>query len=224
MKWKHVLLGLPLLAVLQAHPVSAEPVVLASGVIGAYYEVQGRTIDVYLPGVSGSGPLILQLSGFNANRDYVVNAHLINDSGQSWRSLEAEVLNPADGRDDRMDVSPQPSYAPTGYSSSNRLDGFSFAQGSSLERGSDTFADVFADERTHARDLLRYSGGVVASGGSTLLTFGLRDYEGNRPWLLALGPNGLSAAPTPEPTTLLLLGTGVVGVARVARQRRRRTS
>jgi hypothetical protein len=221
MKWKHVLLGLPLLAVLQAHPASAEPVVLVDGLIGASYEVNGSTIDLYLPGVSGTGPLLLQLSGLAANHDYVVNAHLINGSGQSWGSMEAEVLNPADGRADRMDVSPQPSYVPAGYSSSNRFDGFSFAQGSGLDRSSDVFADVFADERTHARDFLRYAGGIVAPGASTLLTFGIRDYDGNRPWLIALGPNGLSAAPTPEPTTLLLLGTGVVGVARAVRRRRR---
>ena len=224
MKWKHVLLGLPLLAVLQAHPASAEPVVLASGLIGASYTIEGRTIDLYLPGVSGTGPLFLQLNGLAANRDYLVKARLTNASARSWHSMEAEVLNPSDRRFDRKDVAPQPSYIPAGYSSSNDSDGFSFAQWSGVGRTSDSFADVFADERTDARDFLRFSDGVVAPGATTLLTFGLRDYDGHRPWLLALGPNGLSAAPTPEPATLLLLGTGVAGVARVVRQRRRRTS
>jgi hypothetical protein len=120
-----------------------------------------------------------------------------------------------------MDVSPQPSYVPAGYSSSNRFDGFSFAQGSGLDRSSDAFLDVFADERTHARDFLRYSGGMVGPGTGLLLTFGLRDYAGDRTWRLMLGPNGLSAAPTPEPATLLLLGTGVLGVAGAVRRRRR---
>jgi hypothetical protein len=69
------------------------------------------------------------------------------------------------------------------------------------------------------RDFLRYSGGLVSAGASTLLTFGLRAYDGNRPFLVALAPQGFAA--TPEPATLLLIGTGVLGVARTVRQRRR---
>ena len=108
---------------------------------------------------------------------------------------------------------------PADHSGSNTVDGFSFAQASGVGRSSTAFADVFADESTDARDFLRFSGGSVLANGSTVLTFGIRDYNGNRPFLLALGANGLNAA-TPEPGTVLLLGTGLLGLARAARRRR----
>jgi hypothetical protein len=221
MKWKTILSILAATVWLHAPPAQAESVALAAGSSTDFsYTVMGRTIDVYLPGVAALGPIFLEFSGLAGNKNYTVIAHLSNaTSGLTFDAITAEVLNPTSTRFDALDMTPQASYIPSGYSASNDHDGFSFAQGAGITRTSQVFTDVFVDERTNMRDFLRYSGGLVSAGASTLLTFGLRAYDGNRPFLVALAPQGFAA--TPEPATLLLIGTGVLGVARTVRQRRR---
>jgi hypothetical protein len=224
MKWKTILSILAATVWLHAPPAQAESVALAAGSSTPFSAtVSGTTINVYLPGVAALGPIFLEFSGLASNTAYTVNAYLTNTAaGTTFDAVEAEVLNPTSAQKDALDMTPQASYIPPGYSASNDHDGYSFAQYASVPRTSDVFTDVFVDETTNMRDFLRYSGGLVTTGASTLLTFGVQQYRNNRPFLVALVPQGFAA--TPEPGTLLLIGTGVLGVARTVRQRRRKNA
>jgi hypothetical protein len=165
-----------------------------------------------------SGPVFLMVQGLDARVNYQVSVNL--NGPANWTNLTAEILNPARSWDDRDDPDPQPGYIPAGFSTSTDYDGFSFAQGSALERsfltaGGSGFA-VFADEITHERDLLTFAG---SGAGSALLLFGIRDFTGGRRFLIRIDPGNSLA--TPEPGAMLLVGTGLVALARVARKRRR---
>jgi hypothetical protein len=221
MKWRFVLPGACCALLFSAAHARAESVSLAAGTSTTFsYTVSGGEVDIYLPQIIDVGPIFLELNGLQANMNYLFRTHLTNLTGTTWNSVETELLNQAGVGDDSHDSEAPAPWMPANYSGSNEVDGFGFAQNSGLERSASGFADVFADEWTNARDFLRFSGGSVLTGGKTLLTFGIREFNGNRPFLLALGPNGVNVAPTPEPTTMLLMGTGLLGLARAAKRRR----
>src|SRR5690606_18147655 len=164
-------------------------------------------LGTYSPGVPiaeislpESGTAVnLMFSGLNPQEDYLMEL-LVSGSTGMCDTLRAEVLDPLDG-DDGLDVKPYHAGVPDGFSTSNDHDGFSFAQRSGLQRSAafaGGLASVVADEDTNAGDVLLFSG-LGAAPDVVRVTFGLRDFDGNRNFLVRLTAE--DALGTPEPAS-----------------------
>jgi hypothetical protein len=184
------------------------------------FTVSGNTITFNLM-FGLSSPIFLMVDGLDARLNYQVKVNIGGTGDADWTEFTAEILNPIKGGGNADDPEPQPGYVPAGFSTSTDYDGFSFAQGSRMERGfiaaGGSAFGVFADEVTHARDMLTFSG--LGTGPATLM-FGLRDFGGGRAFLIRLVGVGKDVVATPEPASLLLVGGGLVALARAARKRR----
>lgn len=182
--------------------------------------IGGQTIDLGTVTMVGSGDSgLLLINGLRTWSNYNVSFTL--EGIGSATTLRMEILDPED-KDDFLDAGARPTYVPAGYSTSNNLDGFSFAQAAGLERSAvfaGGVADVFADEGTHNGDILLFSG--LTGANSARLSFGLRDSSGGRPFLLRLSLEGADTLASPEPASMILMGTGLLGVAGAYRRRRR---
>lgn len=212
--------ALAVTALLTGGAASAEPISVSvygeSGASVSGLAALGNSIDFGLA-FSSAAPVFLMFSGLRAEQNYQVNITL---PSTSWTTVTAEVLNSSSDPYNAGDPT-QPGYVPAGWSTSTDYDGFSFAQNASPARslvvGGSSFA-VAADEGTNLRDLLSFSGMAT---GAAVLSFGLRDYDGSRSFLVRLAGVGGSAVPTPEPASMLLIGAGLIGTANAIRRRRK---
>jgi hypothetical protein len=208
-------LGVLLPASARAEPIAINVESATGGfAAGSTITTGSDTIDlgnIVIP--AGSvGTFLIQ--GLEAGVNYGVSLAVSGING--WNNLTAEILDPLDG-DDAQDPAGQPSYVPAGYSTSNNVDGISFAQNAALERSAvfaGGSATVTADEMTNSRDLLRFTG---FGSDTAQVAFGLRNWTGSA-FLLRVSADGSQA---PEPASMVLLGTGLAGL--IAARRRRRS-
>lgn len=202
-----------------AEPVSVELNSSSGGFTQGVATTGWFAVDLGTVALSSGSSATYLVDGLRHGSDYTVTFNLAGARG--WDTLTAEILDPLDG-DDARDSATQPGYVPAGYSTSNKLDGLSFAQGSGLMRSAEFVggsASVFADENTHSRDLLMFSG---LGASSAQVNFGLRDRLGERSFLLRLSANGLhDVSAVPEPASMFLIGSGLVGLALYRRRQTR---
>lgn len=168
----------------------------------------------------------ITVRGLVPRSDYLMEL-IVHGGGSQWTAMKSEVLGPQRGAGGGG-VQPFFAGVSDAFSSSGSADGVSLVN-SGLERSAAFVArgaaTVTIDPNGNAAEVLLVSG--LAGAPGIRIAFGLTDFPGGRSFLVTFqaaeaafnGANGVSS--TPEPASMLLIGTGLAGLAAV---RRRRTS
>jgi hypothetical protein len=222
-----VIVGLGCATLLCPPGARAEPISLAlNGGTGGFLASPGSftsspySFDLGTIALDGGSSALIFVDGLTARQDYTATFRVDGSAASPFTALTVELLDPLSDGFDAADGT-QPSYAPAGFSTSNNMDGLSFAWNSGLARsarfaGGGT-ATLHVDEDTNAHDLLAFHG--FGPGAMADVTFGVRDNLGSRGFLLRLSTDGQPLSSTPEPASLILLATGLAGLARYGRRR-----
>ncbi len=187
------------------------------GIGSMNYEVSGRTIRIW-EDWSSNDLGFLRMRGLREDVNYRVELVVRNRTGKPWFDFGMELLDPSGHPNDNNDVATD-GWVPNNFSHSNSLDELSFAAGiqgpPEIGRSSDNFRTVHSTDGNDAgHDRLLFTNGHVGAGDSDRMRFGIRDGRPgpNQPFLLAQRGN-LNSPVVPEPTTMILFGLGLAGVA-----------
>ncbi|MFH2049451.1 MAG: PEP-CTERM sorting domain-containing protein, partial [bacterium] len=162
-----------------------------------------------------AGMGVIAISGLEYDVNYTFTKTIHNNTGIDWNRFAIELLDPIDNSGNDGDDIPTEAWVPAGFSHSTEADGLSFAQGSGIPRTSNAFASRDDDELA-GRDYMDFYDGLISgNGGTDVISFGLRDRQpqNNQPFLLVQRPNTVTGGEIPEPTTMILMGLGLAGVA-----------
>jgi hypothetical protein len=180
---------------------SAATVLLSPG-----HLMRGTPVTIAEIAVTEDGDIAIQVGGLNPGGMPVPGA------ASRWNRLAAGVLDPL-GTDDELDVAPFNAGVPDGFSTSNGVQSASLARSAVFAGGLPTLTIP-----ANTAFVLIFSG-VAGPNAALRVAFGLGNHDGGSPLLASFG--GADAVSTPEPASMILIGTGLMGVAALRRRRNR---